>query len=159
MTTKPSIHNLYQKLLPEELAGLAFEASMRKDNDEYDAILASVDKQPYICLNQRFVKHNNGLMDLALFYGMTYWRTRTYLMSADSLQNAQGNTLTENLINHFVDSLRAMDVALQWICAEHGIDVISVKKLSFCDSEYIFEKSEESGLVAEYIDIFNRLIK
>lgn len=61
------IDKLYSKLKPEELAGLAFEANVRRDDDEYAAILSGVDKRTYVCLNQQFSLRLNDYREPLIF--------------------------------------------------------------------------------------------
>lgn len=55
---------------------------------------------------------------------------------------------------HLLDSAMAMDVALQKVCAKHGIKIMTMKKLALCDTEYAFDHFHDTGLADEYIDLF-----
>jgi hypothetical protein len=148
------VEKLYTKLTPEELAALAFEANMRGDNDEFETILASVGRRAYICLDQRFNRLTNAYLDLGMFYGMVYWKHRTYMEFASNLHKEQPNDGNRTLLFYYLDNVMAMDVALQEVCAQVNIDCMAVKKLAGCDDEYSPEKCGNEGLVREYVGLF-----
>ncbi len=148
MTKAARVDKLYNKLTPEELAGLAFEASICGGDAEYDAILASVGNRIYICRDQRFSLTLNAYIDLGMFYGMTYWQNRTYMACADN-----DNALL--LVDHAI----AMDVALQAVCAKANVDVMAVKKMALCLDEASFSDSDKPELVKEYYGLFMNLLK
>jgi hypothetical protein len=134
---------------------LAFEANVRGNKAEFETIRASVGNRTYVCLDQRFSRLTTAYINLGVFYGMTYWKNRTYLAYAETLHTAQGDEKSQALLFHLLDSAVAMDVALQKVCARHGIDIMTMKKLALCDTEYAFDQSRETTLVDEYLDLFN----
>lgn len=154
MTTAARVDKLYHKLSPKELAALAFEANVRGDDAEHDAILASVGKRTYICLDQRFSSLLNSYGDLGVFYGMTYWKNRSYMAYAETQHAATGDDKASALRDHLLDSAIAMDVALQAVCAKMNIDVLAVKTVALCVDEASFSESDKSELVKEYTDLF-----
>jgi hypothetical protein len=155
MTTATQVEKLYQKLTPEELAGLAFEANVRGNKAEFETICTSVGNRKYLCLDQRFSRLTTAYINLGVFYGMTYWKNRTYLAYAETLYTTQGDEKSQVLLFHLLDSAVAMDIALQKVCASHGIDIMTVKKLALCDTEYAFDQSGETKLLDEYLELFN----
>ncbi|MEQ1484522.1 hypothetical protein [Methyloglobulus sp.] len=154
MTTAARVDKLYSKLSPEELAGLAFEATVRGDKAEHDAILASVGKRTYVCLDQRFCGLLTAYCDLGMFYGVSYWKNRAHMAYAETLHEATGDDKSKALRDHLLDSAIAMDVALQAVCAKMNIDVLAVKTVALCVDEASFSESDKSELVKEYTDLF-----
>jgi hypothetical protein len=152
VTTTTQVDKLYQKLTPEELARLAFDASVRGDDDEYSAILSNVGKRTYVCLNQEFSLRLNEYIGLAMFYGMVYWKHRTYMAYAEAA--AKGDDKPKDLIFDLLDKVIAMDIALQEVCTKANIDHMAVKKLAGCDDEYTHDKCDNEALVKEYIGLF-----
>jgi hypothetical protein len=152
------VEKLYTKLSPDELAALAFAANVRGDHDEFETILASVGRRTYSCLDQRFSRLTNAYLDLALFYGMTYWKNRTFLAYAETLSAVKGDDKSKALLSHLLDNAIAMDVALQEVCAKVNIDYMAVKKLAICVDEYSPEKCADSELVQDYVALFNKFI-
>ena len=158
MTKAAKVDKLYSKLTPEELAGLAFEANVRGDDAEHEAILASVGNRTTICRDQRFSLTLNAYIDLGMFYGMTYWKNRAYLTYAEPLHAATGDNKAKALRDHLLDSVIAMDVALHAICAKVNIDVLAVKKMALCVDEASFSESDKPEIVKEYYGLFTGFI-
>jgi hypothetical protein len=158
MTKAARVDKLYNKLTPEELAGLAFKATVRGDYAEHDAILASVGNRTYICRDQRFSLMLNAYIDLGMFYGMTYWKNRTYLAYTEILNAATGDDKAKALHDHLLDSAISMDVALKAVCAKANVDVMAVKKMALCLDEASFSESDKPELVKEYTDLLTGFI-
>jgi hypothetical protein len=80
------------------------------------------------------------------------------MAAAETLYNKDGSEKSKALLYHFVDSVVAMDVALQEVCANAGIDPMTVRKLACCADEYVFVKCGDKcgieSLVKEYIELF-----
>lgn len=159
MTKAAQIDKLYSKLRPEELAGLAFEANVRGDDDEYAEILSGVGKRTYVCLNQEFSLRLNNYNSLGMFYGATYWKNLAYMEFVGNLQKEKQSDRHDQLHSHFLDNLLAMDVALQAVCEKAKIDVMVVKKLAGCDDEYIPNKCNNEGLVNGYVGLLMRFVE
>jgi hypothetical protein len=158
MTKAARVDKLYNKLTPEELAGLAFEASIYGGDAEYDAILASVGNRTYICRDQRFSFALNAYIDLGMYYGMTYWKNRTYMAYAETLHAATGDKKAKALHDHLLDSAIAMNVALQAVCTKANVDVMAVKKMALCVDEASFSESDKPEVVKEYTDLLTGFI-
>lgn len=147
------IDKLYPKLTSEELAGLAFEALARRDGIEFDTIVGNVKTQTYICKDWDYRWRFVGLTDLYKYYATIYWKSRTYMAAAEKLVK-DGDTKFNPVLDHYLDQVIAMDVALQEVCSKQGIDVMTVKKLALCEDEAIFTTSEKPDLVAEFVGLF-----
>ena len=152
------IDKLYPKLDNYQLSALAFEALMRGDDAEKEAILGSVRELNYRCKDQRFTRRYRGYLDLALFYGMVYWKERTFMAVAETRYKEDGCEKSRATLYHFVDNVVAMDVALQAVCTDVNIDYMAVKKLAQCGNEHSPDKCSDGELVQEYVALFNNFI-
>ena len=152
------VEKVYPKLTPHEQAALAFEALMRGDDDERLTILGSVGKKHYQCLDQRFSLRLNGYIGLGMFYGMVYWKTRSYMEVTSSKYDECGDEADQKAVFVLLDRLFAMETALQEVCAKINIDVLAVKKFAQCEDEYTPDKSSNEELVKEYAGLFMGIV-
>jgi hypothetical protein len=153
------VEKLYPKLDNDQLSALAFDALVRGDDDERLTILGSVGKKHYQCLDQQFTKRFTGYLDLAIYYGMVYWKNRAYMEFVGNLHKEQPNDRHERLFSHYLDQVLAMDVALRDVCIQLNIDFMAVKKLALSDDEYTPDKCGNSELVKEYVGLFMGIIE
>ncbi|WP_411728363.1 hypothetical protein [Methyloglobulus sp.] len=103
--------------MPTEQAELAFESIARQDDAETEMIVDSVVRQDYRCTHWKFRRRLMGLLNLGKYYGLIYWKNRTYMSAA--LCQAKENNDKEAQATAFelLDVLLAMDVALAHVCA------------------------------------------
>ncbi|MEQ1738404.1 MAG: hypothetical protein ABL884_00715 [Methyloglobulus sp.] len=158
MTTHAQINKLYPKLDNGQLAALAFDALMRGDDNGRMAIVSSVDRRYYHCINQGFTKSYNGYIDLGLFYGTVYWKARACMAVMDGKFKESGNEADQQAALVFVDRVLAMETALMDVCAKANIDVLAVKKLALCEDEYSPDKCNNEELVGEYVGLFMGIV-
>ncbi|WP_411727786.1 hypothetical protein [Methyloglobulus sp.] len=152
------VDKLYNKLTPTEQAALAFEAIARNDDAELNVIVESVERKDYRCTHWDFRWRLSGLTNLASYYAMIYWKTRTYMEVVNSKYNECGNEADQKAAFVFLDRLLAMEVALADVCAKMNIDVLAVKKFAQCDNEHTPEKCNDEELVKAYVGLFMRMI-
>jgi len=71
---KPAqVNKLYEKLTPEEQANLCFEANVRGDNADYEAIKSAIEYRNYQAPHHDFRLRSIGLLSLAFYYRGEYW--------------------------------------------------------------------------------------
>jgi hypothetical protein len=138
---------LYKKLSPTQAANLAFEAGVRHDDKERKAIMDSQPQTYFVGASEAYRRRAIGLTDLALFYGIVYWQARVcHLQMSCSGDN---NAVTKILIK-----LGSLEQALIETCNRLGVDIMSIKSLSFCNTEYSFLEYADERLTAEYSELF-----
>lgn len=79
------VNKLYGKLTPREQAALVFEASVRLDESEVDAILENVERKTYRSLHWDYIRRSYGLQSLVSQYGIDYWKNRALMLMAYNL--------------------------------------------------------------------------
>ena len=146
------VNKLYNKLTPQEKAALCFDAAMRRDNNELDSIVSSIEQQNYKCLDYRYRRRVMGLYMLGLFYGGMYWKARTLMTAAAFVPGYKQEADT------FLNKLSSMDVALIAVCEQLKVDLTAVKKLANCDKEPSFSQWAEPEQVAEYTEMLLSLV-
>ena len=72
------VNKLYTKLTPQEQAALFFEATVRRDNVEAEAIKASVPIQNFSHFHSDFTHRAIGFLLLTGFYGTIYFQTNDH---------------------------------------------------------------------------------
>jgi hypothetical protein len=146
------VNKLYSKLTPQEQAALVFEAIARGDYEEADAITAAVPTQTLQIYHYDFRRRSCGLNNLALFYGMAYWRAQTHIMFHTRVYNTKA---AEQSAIH----LASMEAALIEICKRLNVDIEAIKKRALCTGDATeligFTKPE---LVEEYTEAFMKLV-
>jgi hypothetical protein len=152
------VDKLYSKLTPTEQAALAFEAIARNDDSELAVIVDSVEQLDYRCTHWEFRQRGWCLLDLAKYYGLLYWKTRTYMEVVHSKFKEVNNIQDQKATFVFLDRLLAMDVALTDVCTKINIDVMTVKKLALCEDEAAFSENSNPDLVKEYSELFMGII-
>ena len=79
------VNKLYSKLTPHEQAALMFEAALRKDENEVDLILDSVERRTYSTPHIEYQQRIMGIGNLSGCYGIIYWKTLCQLSSLMAL--------------------------------------------------------------------------
>lgn len=153
------VDKLYTKLTPVEQAALAFEAIARNDDAELAVIVGSVERLAYRCTHWAFRQRGWCLLDLAKYYGLIYWKTRTYMEVEHSLAKQNNDPEIQATAFGLLERLLAMDVALANVCGKMNIDVMTVKKLALCEDEAAFSDNGNPELVKEYTELFMGIIK
>ncbi|MDP3332598.1 MAG: hypothetical protein Q8Q40_16445 [Methylococcaceae bacterium] len=158
---KPSqVNKLYSKLTPHEQAALAFEAAVRLNGNEVDAILEQVERKTYITLHADYHRRAYGLQFLAGQYGIEYWKNRALmLLACDKFD--KGEQQGEQIANQFFNKTVALELALIEVCKQLGVDVEAIKKMAGClpDEFKGYDLPEvDSELIKQYVDMFSGLI-
>jgi hypothetical protein len=146
-----NIEKLYKKLSPTHAATLVFEAAIRRDNGEMEAIADSQPQVYFVGASHAYRSRVMGLINLALFYGTTYWQAR-----ALAIQTSY--TMDESATTKALTKIGSVEQALIETCSVLGVDIAAVKSLSFSNTEQSFVEYAEATLTAQYIDVFTCLV-
>lgn len=140
-------NKLYQKLTPTQAANLAFEANVRRDDKELNAITDSQPKLHFVGASEAYRQRVMGLMNFALFYGTIYWQVRARMMQV--AHSGSDSEKTETLTR-----MGSIEQALIDTCTQLGVDIEAIKSLGFNDAEPSFAEFADLALTAEYTDVF-----
>lgn len=116
------VDKLYNKLTPVEQANLVFEAIARNDDDEIEVIVNSLEKRAYRIWNPEYTFRNEGLMTLALIYGVSYWKQRELFVRA-MRDYDKGNEKAALIFIQAAAQIKGMEAALKTVCKEIKVDV------------------------------------
>lgn len=141
---------LYKKLTPTQAATMAFEANVRHDDREMQAIADGQPQLHFVGASEAYRKRVMGLMDLSLFYGTVYWQLRARIMQA-------GYSGSDNEKTKALTWMGSVEKALIETCSQLGVDIVAIKSLGFNDAEYSFVEFADVDLTAKYIDIFTHI--
>jgi hypothetical protein len=139
------VNKLYSQLTPKEQAALVFEATVRRNNDEADAITASVPVQTYPRYHFDYMNRSLGLWQLTGFYGTIYFKTRTMMLSSNNPAR-------------YLALIASMDAALVAVCDRVKVGVDAIKTQALCLNEPVFSDYSQEDLVDEYAEIFQRIV-
>ena len=154
---RPSqVNKLYCKLTPHEQAALSFEAAVRRDEAEFDAIIDSVPRVVYQCVNTDFQQRITGLFALAGDYGINYWKTRALMMTALHASNDKDGY--DKFVIHFSQKMASMNVALIDVCQLFKVDVEAIKTMADCKGQPTFDKYAETELIEQYAALFTSAV-
>jgi hypothetical protein len=138
---------LYKKLSPTQAATMAFEANVRHDDRETQAIADSQPRLHFVGASEAYRKRVMGLMHLSFFYGTVYWQLRAHMMQVS--HSGSDNEKTKALT-----WMGSVEQALIETCSQLGVDILAIKSLGFNDAEHSFVEYADVDLTAEYTDIF-----
>ena len=141
------VNKLYKKLPPLQAANLAFEANVRRDNDEVIAITESQPRQYFTGTSSECRNRFMSLTQLAFFYSAIYWKSRAILLY-------RGSKYDESGVLKIATTLGSMELALIESCKGLGVDVQAVKKLGDVSMEDSFGEYADEALIVEYIEVF-----
>lgn len=141
---------LYKKLSPKQAATMAFEANVRRDDREMDAIIDCQPQLYFVGASNAFRSRTMGLVNLSLYFGSIRWKSRALMIQAAYSYNEVGVTKA-------LKQLGSMELALSETCHHLSVDVASVRKLAGCAGDDTFIEFAESETTAEYVDIFKKL--
>ncbi len=151
------VEKLYNKLTPVEQANLVVEAIARNDDDEMEVIVNSLEKRTYRIWNPEYTFRKEGLMTLALIYGVSYWKHRELFMRAMSACD-KGNKEATFIFLQAAAQIRGMESALKTVCNEIKVDVDAIKTLADCKGEIDFGDNADPEIVAKYTELFINLV-
>lgn len=158
---KPNqVNKLYSKLTPHEQAALAFEAAVRLNGNEVDAILEQVERKTYITLHADYHRRAYGLQFLVGQYGIEYWKNRALMILACDKFD-KGEHQGEQIANQFFNKTVALELALIEVCKQIKVDVGTIKKMASClpDEFKGYDLPEvDTELIKQYADMFAGLV-
>ena len=159
---KPAqVNKLYAKLTPHEQAVLAFEAAVRLDGNEVDAILEQVERKTYITVYADYQRWAYGLMALVGQYGIEYWKNRALMLVACEIAD-DDNQQTEQTANQFFTRTIALELALIEVCKKTKVNVQAIRKMASCPPDdpekYKFPEVDEE-LVKQYSDLLTMTLR
>jgi hypothetical protein len=158
---KPSqVNKLYAKLTPHEQAALAFEAAVRLDESELDAILGQVERKTYLTLHADYQRRAYGLMSLVGQYGIEYWKIRTLMLLACECVD-QGNQQVDNTALRFLAKCVALESAIVEVCKLAKVDIKAIKIMAGCPGDDVKPEAlqqADAELVRQYTDMFAGLV-
>ena len=150
------IDKLYSKLTPNEQAALLFEAAIRKDENEVDLVLNSVERRTYSTPHIDYQQRMTGLISLSGCYGIAYWKTLCQLSSLTALSISDESY--DKDVRLFVNKISSMDAALQIVCKELNVDVSLVKTFAECNDYHPkFDNVIENQFVEQYTELFLKI--
>lgn len=149
------INKLYTKLKPEELAALAFEESIRGNEDEFDLILGSVKHKDYTGPDIIYLKRLEGLRQFSMFYGIFFWKRLCQIATAPTLAN--DNVKVDE--QWFIDDFTSMNAAFESTCQQLGVDASIVRKFVECGNyRSLTDGKVKENLVSQYVEFFKKII-
>lgn len=154
------LDKLYSKLTAYEQANLFFEAAVRQDNAELDAIVNSLERRSYRAFSPEFKNRQEGLFMLAWTYGIGYWKNREMLIRAVTVYKKTGSEAALGLGLDAADELTSMEAALADVCKRINIDIDAVKTVAQCKDEIIFDDEELANpeTVKQYTELFMSMV-
>lgn len=120
------IDKLYDKLTLQERAALGFEASIRQDEAELDAILKSVPRLNYSGLHREYFNRSIGLELFAADYGLQYWQHYAMAFMAAHIGKFKS-------ADSYLTLLASMEAAVKIVCQQTKLDMAVVKKHAECE--------------------------
>ena len=151
------INKLYNKLTPHEQASLTFEAAMRKDENEVDLILNSVERRTYITLHKEYHARSSGLVQLSGIYGIFYWKTLCQLGALFGLYANSKDDKFSRAIQLYEDEIYSMNVALEVVCKELKIASDVIKIYAECEAtQPKFDGQPNDKLIEQYTELFSK---
>ena len=138
---------LYKKLSPIQAATMAFEANVRRDDREMDAIIDCQPQLYFVGASDAYRRRFMKLTILALFYAGIYWRSHAVLLHRIS-------SYDESAINKTAALLGSLELALVETCRQLAVSVESVKSLGAIPEEDAYGEFADEALTAEYTEIF-----
>jgi hypothetical protein len=154
---RPSqINKLYSKLTPHEQVALSFEAAVRRDEAEFDAIIDSVPRVIYQCVHNDFQQRITGLFALAGDYGINYWKTRALMMTA--LHASDDKDGYDEFVIRFAEKMASMNIALIDICQLIKVDAEAIKTMADCKGQPTFDKYAKTELIEQYTEMFKCVV-
>ena len=156
---KPSqVNKLYAKLTPHEQAALSFEAAVRRDEAEFDAIIGSVPREIYQCVHNDYQERVMGLFALVGDYGISYWKARTALLMACNLSRKGESKDCPEILLRLLAKIASMDAALTDVCQTFKVNVEAIKKLAECDNQPTFSQYIDAELIQQYTELLTSAV-
>ena len=151
------VTKLYRKLTPYEQASLAFEAAMRKDKDEVDLILNSIEQKTYLTGHADYHIRSNGLINLSGIYGIFYWKAISHLLAVARLYDNAKDDNISRAIQLYADEIYSMNIALKVVCKELKIATSAIKTYAECDAtQPEFDGQTNDKFIEQYTKLFSK---
>ena len=133
----------YSQLSQLELAALAFDATVNRDDKELTAIIECVPKVPcLINVGIKYQEYYRKLFNLSLIYGVLYWQTVSHIYSSGANNEA------------FLCQLGAIDQALVTVCDKFNLNIDTIRSLAQCRNNKIQHEKVNQDMLIEYTDAF-----
>lgn len=143
---------LYSKLSPIEQGNLSFEAIVRRDYTELDAISSAVNRFNYTMADITFCHRTRALTNLAFTFGLSYWKNSTRLLQSGKLGNQKASLF-------YFDEIAAMDAALIAVCKQLNVEVNAVRTLASIENEPNAAEFANPEIVSRWIEDLMELFK
>ncbi|HCU23923.1 MAG TPA: hypothetical protein DF383_02810 [Deltaproteobacteria bacterium] len=134
---KHNLQKIYTHLTGKQLGALYYLHSLKSDENEIQKILASVPRKNYSCLDAEFTDARDTYFDLALAWGLDYWRTRGLLFEFIHCFKLSLDRGSREDADFFMAAakrqesrLLAADQALEAICKECEVNPASIRAFS-----------------------------
>ena len=164
MTKSDKIHKIYEKLNPEQLAVMGFEAAISCNEIEFNWIGNVLDKSEYY-FTQQYRNTAISIQTAVNTWAVDYWRTEAGLLACQgltrSLIDEHGATSKEfsSMFLQFKelsDKKECLKAALLSICDKTGVHIDKVLAFLCIDAE-IFSKLDDTvdrGLIDECVKCY-----
>lgn len=148
------VNKLYGKLSPYEQAALCFEAAVRNDSADVEAIKSAVEWANYHCPHYDFRRRSFGLFLLGGYYGAEYWKSYSLMLVALMQAETEVTAHKAELVFQHAGNLAAMDEALNITCKKLNVDVEAVRKMAGCQGhqKQLKEVANHGELVIQYCE-------
>lgn len=153
------LNKLYDKLTAQEQATLCFEAAIRQDDAELEAIKAAVEWGNYRIPNYDFRQRSFGLFVLGGYYGTEYWKNLSLMLMALGLDEDKDGGQYAGLAGQFSAKLAAMDAALADTSNKLRVDVGTIRKMAGCLEHFkpVPDVVVHAELVQQYGELFETI--
>lgn len=138
------ITKLYEGLTNKERAALSFRYILDANELELSRVGDTVEFKSYRCHDAEYREWLQSFFTLASHWGLIYWQHYSGLMATIALRHATiAGSTTDDLksistrIVYWKRRLLALDVALDDLCTQHGVDVDVVRRYSEVDQNAI----------------------
>ena len=161
MILTAKVHKLYEKLSPEQLAALGYEAVMACDESECEYITDILKKSDY-GYTQKYCNQINIIQLIISAWGVDYWKVVAALFACQSLSRKaieeSGVTSKEfsSIFKHLKelsDKEAALKAVLRVVCDKTGVNLGKVLAFLSVDAEIfaIQDGTVDQGFVDECI--------
>ena len=154
------VNKLYSKLTPHEQASLAFEAAMRKDGDDVDLILDSVERCTYITTHKEYLVRSHALVHLSGIYGIFFWKTLCQLGVLTGLYIDSKDVKYISVTQRYMNEIYSMNLALEVVCKELKIASNVIKAFAECEgTQPILGGQPIDTFIEQYTELFSKAAK
>ena len=152
------VDKLYGKLTPTELGTMAFDAIARRDENEADLIVNSVEWHTYRSVHADYRQRVERLVMLASCYSIEHWKPRALMLQAFNIFSRNDDEELADLSMSWFYRLESIEVALVEVCKKTKIDIESVKTFACSGNFKPLAEFAEPDLVEEYVVSFSGIL-